>query len=75
MIFILMIWLLARVDTLQEALIIKAETSQLHLKGHFKLRKCVSNSLLFQDNQPFDSEKEFVLTHDKECETRTLGLV
>ncbi|XP_025267450.1 uncharacterized protein LOC112638978 [Camponotus floridanus] len=62
-------------NTLQEALVIKSETSKLLIEGGFKLRKWTSNEPSLRDNQFLDSQKEFVLSCDKEDETRTLGLV
>lgn len=62
-------------DTLQEALAIKSETTQLLQEGQFELRKWASNEPVLQTNQSTISQKEFILSCDKECETRTLGLV
>ncbi|XP_018374271.1 PREDICTED: uncharacterized protein LOC108768369 [Trachymyrmex cornetzi] len=66
--------LVTGVDTLQEVSNIKAETSQLLLEGHFELRKWSSNVPMIRDNPSVQNDKEFVLSCDKECETRTLGL-
>lgn len=62
-------------DTLQDASTIKDETSQLLLEGGFELRRWSSNSSTLRDNQAVNLEKEFVLSSDKECETRTLDLI
>jgi len=62
-------------NTLQEALAIKEETSQLLKEGGFDLRKWASNDSALQDDQSLRLHKEFILSGDIECETRTLGLV
>ncbi|XP_018405503.1 PREDICTED: uncharacterized protein LOC108781885 [Cyphomyrmex costatus] len=62
-------------DNLQDASTIKIQTRQLLLEGGFELRKWSSNVPDLQDNQVSNPEKEFVLSSDKECKTRTLGLV
>ncbi|XP_018402792.1 PREDICTED: uncharacterized protein LOC108779784 [Cyphomyrmex costatus] len=62
-------------DNLQDASSIKIQTRQLLLEGGFELRKWFSNVPDLQDDQLSNPEKEFVLSSDKECETRTLGLV
>lgn len=61
-------------NTLQEAMNIKRETNQLLLDGKFELRKWMSNEPALQDDQLAANHKEFILSVDKDCETRTLGI-
>ncbi|XP_039304174.1 uncharacterized protein LOC105205337 [Solenopsis invicta] len=67
--------LVSGAETLQEALAIKTETSQLLLEGLFELHKWSSNDSALLDNQTLSHQKEFVLSTDKESETRALGLI
>ncbi|XP_018396261.1 PREDICTED: uncharacterized protein LOC108774612 [Cyphomyrmex costatus] len=62
-------------DNLQDASSIKIQTRLLLLEGGFELRKWFFNVPDFQEDQLSNPEREFVLSSDKECETRTLGLV
>ncbi|XP_011858632.1 PREDICTED: uncharacterized protein LOC105556166, partial [Vollenhovia emeryi] len=62
-------------DSLQQALTIKTETSQLLTEGRFELRKWVSNEPSLQDDSSLYPLREFILSSDKDSETRTLGLV
>ncbi|XP_011860595.1 PREDICTED: uncharacterized protein LOC105557813, partial [Vollenhovia emeryi] len=61
-------------DSLQQALTIKTETSQLLTEGRFELRKWVSNESSLQDDSSLYPLREFILSSDKDSETRTLGL-
>ncbi|XP_039310747.1 uncharacterized protein LOC120358929 [Solenopsis invicta] len=67
--------LVSGAETLQEALAIKTETSQLLLESLFELHKWFSNDSALLDNQTLSHQKEFVLSTDKESETRALGLI
>lgn len=62
-------------NTVSEALNIKSETSQLLQEGKFELRKWMSNEPALLDDQLTSAQREFILSDDKECETRTLGIV
>lgn len=64
-------------NILQEASILKKEAIKLLQKGKFVLTKWSSNDPSLQDDQSQLSanQREFILSSDKECETRTLGIV
>jgi len=62
-------------DSLQEALAIKIEISQLLQEGQFELRKWASNDPVLQSSQSSIRQKECILSCDKESETQILGLV
>lgn len=66
--------LITGANTLQEALIIKTETTQLLQEGKFELRKWASNESTLQNEQSASKQEGFILSPDKECETRTLGV-
>jgi len=61
-------------DTLQEALQLKMEITQLMLEGKFKLKKWPSNEPSLQNEQSATSQGEFIVSDDKEFERHTLGI-
>ncbi|XP_011858104.1 PREDICTED: uncharacterized protein LOC105555686 [Vollenhovia emeryi] len=61
-------------NTIQEICAIKRETIQLLQEAKFELAKWASNVPSLRDNQSHSNHKEFILSADKQCETRTLGI-
>ncbi|XP_029157246.1 uncharacterized protein LOC114929752 [Nylanderia fulva] len=62
-------------NTIQEIYTIKKETIQLLQGAKFELAKWASNVPSLQ-GQPYNSNhKEFMSSADKQCETRTLGII
>ncbi|XP_071581394.1 uncharacterized protein [Temnothorax nylanderi] len=60
--------LVSGADTLQEALTIKDELTQLLQEGKFELRKWASNEPSLQGEKSSGNQKEFILAADKETE-------
>ncbi|XP_077266386.1 uncharacterized protein LOC143899738 [Temnothorax americanus] len=67
--------LVSGANTIQEALTIKNQLTQLLQEGKFELRKWASNEPSLQGGTSSVNQKEFILAADKETETRTLGIL
>jgi len=61
-------------DTLQEALKLKTDITQLMLEGKFKLKKWLFNEPSLQNEQSAPCQREFIVS-DKESERHTLGII